>query len=70
MKVHKLTPEQAKQLKGQIYADGMYFNPVQDKNDIWFISVEEVNQCTNPDFMWVKDLDEMEYEPKQQAIQQ
>ena len=70
MKVHKLTLEQAKKLKGQIYADGMYFNPVQDRNGIWFISKEEVNQCNNPAFKWVKDLDEMEYEPKQQAIQQ
>ncbi len=42
----------------------VYFNPIQDANDNWVISVEEMEQCVNPDFMWVKDLDLIPYEPK------
>lgn len=60
---YKLTNEQAKQLQGVAYADACYFNPVKDKNGVYFIFSEEVNQCVNPDFMWVKDLPEAEYVP-------
>ena len=30
----------------------------------WVISVEEMNQCTNAEFLWVKDLTLIDYEPK------
>jgi len=33
-----------------------FFNPVQDIDSNWCISVEEIDQCTNVDFQWVKDL--------------
>lgn len=37
--------------------DGVqFFNPVQDIDSNWCISQEEINQCTNMDFRWVKDL--------------
>jgi hypothetical protein len=41
-----------------------YFNPIQDANDNWVISTEEINFCTNPEFQWVKYLPLIEYKPK------
>ena len=32
----------------------------------WIISIEEINQCENPEFMWVKDLPLIEFKPKPQ----
>lgn len=63
--VYLLTLEQKDELTGQLYAPDSYFNPIQDANDDWIISVEEVDQCVNPEFMWVKDLPLIEYIPKE-----
>jgi hypothetical protein len=60
-----LTIEQKDLLIGQLYDDDSYFNPIQDKNDDWIISEEEINFCTNPEFLWVKQLPLIEYLPKQ-----
>jgi len=49
---------------GQWYMDDSYFNPIQDNDDRWVISVEEISQCVNPDFMWVKDLPLIPFNPK------
>jgi hypothetical protein len=51
-------------LIGQWYMDDSYFNPIQDADDNWVISVEEMTQCVNPDFMWVVDLPLIPYVPK------
>ena len=59
-----LTEEQKELLVGQQFMVDVYFNPVQDINDNWFISVEEMDQCVNENFMWVKDLELIDYEPK------
>jgi hypothetical protein len=59
-----LTLTQKDELVGQSYAPDSYFNPIQDLNDNWVISVEEIEQCVNPSFLWVKDLDMIPYEPK------
>lgn len=59
-----LTVEQKDSLVGKMYTDDSYFNPIQDANDNWVISVEEMEYCTNPEFMWVKDLDLIPYVPK------
>lgn len=59
-----LTLEQKDSLVGQMYTDDSYFNPIQDADDNWVISVEEMEYCTNPDFIWVKDLDLIPYVPK------
>ena len=61
-----LTIEQKDLLIGQLYEDDSFFNPIQDINDNWIISVEEINFCTNPEFFWVKNLPLIEYLPKQQ----
>jgi hypothetical protein len=60
MTVAKLTPEQAEQLKGIEVVKDNFFNPIQDKNGNWIISLEEVNQCS---IEWVKSLPLIEYEP-------
>jgi predicted DNA-binding transcriptional regulator len=59
-----LTEVQKDELVGQIYTEDSYFNPIQDINDNWVISVEEMEQCVNPNFMWVQDLDLISYEPR------
>ena len=59
-----LTVEQKDELVGQMYAPDSFFNPLQDLNNKWVISVEEMEYCVNPEFMWVKDLELIKYEPK------
>jgi len=59
-----LTEQQKDELTGQIYAPDSYFNPIQDLNDNWIISVEEMANCVNELFLWVKDLPLIIYEPK------
>jgi hypothetical protein len=64
IQVGLLTEVQKDQLVGQMYDEDSYFNPIQDLNDNWIISVEEIDQCVNPEFMWVKELPLVPYEPK------
>jgi hypothetical protein len=64
MMVALLTIEQKDSLIGQQYASDSYFNPIQDINNNWIISTQEVDQCINPNFIWVKDLPTIEYIPK------
>jgi hypothetical protein len=59
-----LTESQKDSLIGQLYDDDSYFNPIQDIEDNWIISVEEMEFCVNPEFQWVKDLPLIEYKPK------
>jgi len=59
-----LTVEQKDQIVGQLYAPDSFFNPLEDLNLNWIISVEEMEQCVNPDYLWVKDLDLIPYEPR------
>ena len=59
-----LTEQQKDLLVGQLYAPDSYFNPLQDINLNWIISVEEIDQCINPSFDWVKELPLIPYEPK------
>lgn len=64
IQVGLLTEVQKDELVGQMYDEDSYFNPIQDLNDNWIISVEEIDQCVNPNFMWVKELPFIPYEPK------
>jgi hypothetical protein len=59
-----LTSEQAQSLQGQTFQIDSYFNPIQDINDVWVLSAEEIAYCSNPTFLWVKELDMIAYEPK------
>ncbi|MFN9518412.1 MAG: hypothetical protein ACK574_01615 [Bacteroidota bacterium] len=56
-----LTSKQAEHLSGKQYTDNSYFNPTQDANGDWFIFDCEVSECTNEEFMWVKDLNKSEF---------
>jgi len=59
-----LTESQKDSLIGQLYDEDSYFNPIQDLEENWIISTEEMDFCVNPEFMWVKDLPLIEYVPK------
>ena len=59
-----LTIEQKDSLLGVAYAEDSFYNPIQDLNDDWIISVEEIANTSNPDTQWVKDLPLIEYQPK------
>jgi hypothetical protein len=64
IQVGLLTEMQKNELVGQLYDEDSYFNPIQDIDDQWIISIEEMEFCVNPEFMWVKDLPLIEYKPK------
>ena len=64
MKVGLLTSEQKETIEGQLYAFDSYFNPIQDVNNNWVISTQEMEDCVVEEFMWVKDLPLIDYEPK------
>lgn len=57
-----LTEQQAIELTGQEYTDYSYFNPIV-LNGEWAITMEEIVNCTNEQFMWVKDLPLIPYVP-------
>lgn len=56
-----LTELQKDEIKGQPYSADSLFNPIQDINDNWVISIEEIRDC---DLQWVKELELITYEPK------
>lgn len=69
MNVYKLTETQKDQLAGQTWDGVQYFNPTQDADGNWFISVEEVNGCTLTQAQligcdaWLLTLPEIDYNP-------
>jgi hypothetical protein len=65
MTARKLTEEQKNLLIGQTFDTIQYFNPILDADGNWFISNEEVNNCTheNGTFEWIHDLPEIEHNP-------
>lgn len=60
---YKLTNEQKELLSGASFAPDQYFNPVPDIDGVYFIFEGEVENCTNKEFLWVKELPEAEYVP-------
>jgi hypothetical protein len=64
IQVGLLTEMQKNELLGQLYDEDSFFNPIQDLDDQWIISVEEMEFCVNPEFQWVKTLPLIEYIPK------
>jgi hypothetical protein len=58
MEVYLLTEEQARWLDGVEFIPDNYFNPIQDADGNWIISIEEVEQCS---IDWVKDLPLINY---------
>lgn len=64
IQVGLLKLDEYEQIVGQLFDEDSYFNPIQDADDNWVISTEEINFCTNPEFQWVKQLPLIEYKPK------
>jgi len=64
IQVGLLTESQKNELVGQLYDEDSYFNPIQDLDNNWIISIEEIEFCVNPEFQWVKTLPLIEYKPK------
>jgi hypothetical protein len=56
-----LTEVQKDELVGVYYSADSIYNPIQDIDDNWVISTEEMIYTTNEDTLWVKDLDLIEY---------
>ena len=64
MQVGLLSPEQKDLLVGQQFDVDSYFNPMQDAEDNWIISQEEMQYCVVEQFAWVKELPLIEYHVK------
>jgi hypothetical protein len=64
IQVGLLTIEQKDSLIGQLYTEDSYFNPIQDVDDNWIISVEEIEYCTVEQFIWIKNIPLIDYVPK------
>jgi hypothetical protein len=60
----KLTEEEKESLEGQEFAHDSRYHAIQDVNDDWFITELQVNQTIEDEFLWVKDMDLIEFEPK------
>jgi hypothetical protein len=59
-----LTEAQKDELVGVYYSADSIYNPIQDIDDNWVISTEEMIYTTNEDTLWVKDLELVTYQPK------
>jgi hypothetical protein len=68
MIVYLLTEQQKNSLIGKYYFSNTFFNPIQDNNNNWIISQEEVLNATYEDVLWVKDLPTIEYIAKPPII--
>ena len=58
---YKISAEQATQISGKHFNSSSIFNPVPDINGDYFIFEGEVNDCTNEEYLWVKELTPSEY---------
>jgi hypothetical protein len=56
-----LTEVQKDELVGVYYSADSIYNPIQDIDNNWVISVEEMLYTTNEETLWVKDLDLIPY---------
>lgn len=63
MMMYLLTPAQAEAIRNRAFAKDSYFNPIQDADGNWVISVEEVNQCTAFAYRFVKKLPTIPWNP-------
>jgi hypothetical protein len=59
-----ITEEQKNLLVNKKYDEVTYFNPVQDIDDNWVVSKEEIDACTKSEFYFLRDLPLTEHRPK------
>lgn len=64
MQVGLLTISQKDELIGQYLDENTIFNPIQDLDENWIIGIEEIEQCNNEEFLWVKNLPLIDWKPK------
>lgn len=62
-----ITEEEKDKLIGQQFMPDVYFNPIQDLNDNWIISSEEIDQSEDKEIISFKDL---RLNPHQAKIEQ
>ncbi len=60
IQVYQLTYEQAQSLIGVEFMPDNYFNPIEDADGNYVISIEEAEQTS---IEWVKSLPLIEYKP-------
>ena len=65
MQVGLLTLEQKNEIDGKEFAPNSFFNPIQDANNNWVISIQEMEQATIPPYEWVHELPLIEFVPKE-----
>ena len=63
-----LTVEQKNDLVGVEYMPDTYYNPVQDNDDNWIISTEEIDNTTDVAYLWVKDSPLIPFNPKEPPV--
>jgi hypothetical protein len=59
-----LTLEEKGELEVQTYDGVQFYNPVLDNNNQYYVTEEEVDNTTNPNTLWVKDLPIVDIEIK------
>ena len=63
-----LTIDEKNILEGVQYMPDTYYNPVQDNDDNWIISTEEIDNTTDVNYLWVKNLPLIPFNPKQKPV--
>jgi hypothetical protein len=63
-----LTLDQKNEIFEMLFDEDSFFNPIQDNDDNWVISTEEIEFCTVEQFQWVKQLPLIEYIQKVEPL--
>ena len=64
MKVVLLTEAEKNSLVGELIQPDWYFYPIQDCNDNWIISTQEVDNSIYQQHEWIKSMPLIDYCPK------
>lgn len=64
MEVILLTQEQKQEIEGKKFMIDQYFLPIEDVDGNWAVTLFEMENCTHPDFQWIKKCPRIEYKPK------
>ena len=65
MTVYKISQKDKDFIQGQAYAPDCYFNCIQDINDNWVISIEELNGIVFEQFLYLSEQQCEEVEGEQ-----
>lgn len=68
IQVRLLTLEQKNLILGKSFNYSSKFNPIQDANDNWIISEEEVQQNIFSRYDWIQSLPQIEYIPRLEML--